>query len=106
MLQVIERSSWSDRETKMNLAFAHKLLAAAHTRRHGFLKVRGRPAEEEVRLMAEFGLVEATLNDGTEGSFTAITGLLPAGDGFLRTFKDHPLPERPVLLCEMHPSCE
>jgi hypothetical protein len=89
----------------MNLPFAQKLLAAAEIRRHGFLKVRGQRAESEVRRMAEFGLVEARLNNGAEGSFTAITGLLPAGNTFLRAFKDHPFPKRPLLLCEMYPAC-
>lgn len=85
----------------MNLSFAHKLLAAANARRHGFLRVRGRPAESQVRLMAAFGPVEATLNNGKQGAITAITRLLPAGDSFLRTFKHHQLPKPPLLLCEM-----
>lgn len=93
------------REIRMNLFLVQKLLAAANNRRHGFLKVRGQRAESEVRLMAAFGLIEATLNNGDEGSFTAITRLLPAGDMFLRTFKDHPFPQRPLLLCEMSPAC-
>ena len=89
----------------MNLSFVHKLLAAADTKRYGFLKVRGQHAEREVRLMAAAGLVQATLNDGKEGSFTAITRLTPAGDTFLRTFKHHPIPKLSLLLCEMQPSC-
>lgn len=56
----------------MNLPYAYELLAAADEQRHGFIKLRGIQADHEVRLMAQAGLVEATLDDGKEGSFTSI----------------------------------
>jgi hypothetical protein len=80
----------------MNLSFVYKLLDAADTQRHGFLKVRGREAEIEVRNMEAAGLIRATLNDGKEGSFTSINCLLPAGDMFLRTFKYHTFSGTPL----------
>jgi hypothetical protein len=74
----------------MNLPYVHKLLVAADEQRHGFMKLRGARADRQVRLMAEAGLVEATLNDGKEGSFSSINRLTPAGQTFLRTFDDRP----------------
>lgn len=72
----------------MNLSYVHKLLLAADQQRHGFLKIRGRQADREVRLMAEAGLVDATLSDDKDESFTAINRLTDLGRKFLRTFKD------------------
>jgi hypothetical protein len=77
----------------MNLPYAHKLLAAADGQRHGFIKLRGFQADREVRLMTAAGLIDATFNDGREGSFTAINRLTASGESFLRAFKDHPIPE-------------
>jgi hypothetical protein len=77
----------------MNLAYAHKLLVAADEQRHGFIKLRGEEADREVRLMAAAGLIDATFNDGGEGSFTSINRLTAHGESFLRAFKDKPLPE-------------
>jgi hypothetical protein len=77
----------------MNLAYAHKLLVAANEQRHGFIKLRGVAADREVRLMAAAGLVDATFNDGREGSFTSINRLTAHGESFLRAFKDKPIPE-------------
>ena len=77
----------------MNLRYAHKLLAAADGQRHGFIKLRGLQADREVRLMAAAGLIDATFNDGREGSFTAINRLTASGKSFLRAFKDHPISE-------------
>lgn len=74
----------------MNLLYAHKLLVAASEQRHGFLRIRGRHADHQVRLMAEAGLVEATLSDGKPKSFTAINRLTDFGRTFLRAFKDPP----------------
>lgn len=76
----------------MNLSYAHKLLVAADQQRHGFLQIRGRRADHEVRLMAEAGLVDATLGDGKKESFTAINRLTDLGYKFLRTFKDSAMP--------------
>jgi len=79
----------------MNLPYVYQLLSAADTQRHGFIKLRGREAEHEVRLMAKAGLVEATFDDGKKGSFTSIKHVLPAGETFLRAFAQHvvPLPQ-------------
>jgi hypothetical protein len=84
----------------MNLPYAHKLLAAADEQPYGFIKLRSLQADREVRLMAAAGLIDATFNDGREGSFTSINRLTAAGDSFLRTFKDQPTPEmdRPPFL--------
>jgi hypothetical protein len=76
----------------MNVTYAHKLLMAANEQRHGFIKLRGVEADREVRLMAAAGLVEATFNDGREGSFTSINRLTAHGESFLRAFKDKPFP--------------
>ena len=76
----------------MDLSYAHKLLVATTQQRHGFLKIRGRQADHEVRLMVEAGLVDATFGDGKDGSFTAINRVTKLGHAFLRAFKDSPLP--------------
>jgi hypothetical protein len=77
----------------MNLTYAHKLLVAADEQRHGFIKLRGVEADREVRLMVAAGLIDATFNDGREGSFTSINRLTASGESFLRAFKDKPIPE-------------
>jgi hypothetical protein len=66
---------------------------SAHTQRH---ELRGSHAERQVRLMVSAGLVEATLDDGKEGSFTVINSVTATGQAFLRAFKDLPIPT-PVL---------
>jgi hypothetical protein len=76
----------------MNLPYVYELLAAADERRHGFVKLHGVRADHEVRLMAKAGLVEASFNDGKEGSFTSINCVTAAGQTFLRAFKNHPMP--------------
>jgi hypothetical protein len=73
----------------MNLAYVYQLMNSAHEQRH---EVRGSHADREVRLMASAGLVEATLDDGKEGSFTAIDRVTASGHAFLRIFKDVPMP--------------
>ncbi len=77
----------------MNLPYAHKLLVAADEQRHGFIKLRGSLADNEVRLMAAAGLIDATFNDGGEGSYTSINRLTDNGKTFLRAFKDKPIPD-------------
>ena len=77
----------------MNIPYAHSLLLAASEQRHGFIKLQGTTADHEVRQMAAAGLVDATLNDGKPGSFTSINSLQPAGETFLRTFLEKPLPK-------------
>jgi hypothetical protein len=56
------------------------------------MKLRGSQADQEVRLMAEAGLVDATFDDGKTGSFTSITRLTAAGETFLRAFKGRLVP--------------
>jgi hypothetical protein len=77
----------------MNLPYTYQLLTAADAQRHGFIKLRGPQADHEVRLMAEAGLVEASFDDGKEGSFTAINRITKTGHTFLRTFKGKTNPE-------------
>jgi hypothetical protein len=81
----------------MNLPYAYDLLAAADEQRHGFIKLRGTQADQEVRLMADAGLVMATLNDGKEGSFTSINRVTATGQTFLRAFKDRIIPAAETL---------
>jgi hypothetical protein len=81
----------------MDLRHAYELLAAAEKQPNGFIKVHDRRADHEVRLMAEAGLVEATLNDGAKGSFTSINGITVLGRSFLRAFKDHFVASRAAL---------
>lgn len=72
----------------MNLNYVHKLLIAADEQPRSFLKLLGGRADHEVRLMAEAGLVDATLSDGKAGSFTVINHVTDLGHTFLRAFKD------------------
>ena len=81
----------------MNLPYTYELLAAADEQRHGFIKLRGIQADHEVRLMAEAGLVEATFDDGKEGSFTSINRVTATGQTFLRAFKNHTIPAAATL---------
>jgi hypothetical protein len=68
--------------------YARELMVAADEQRHGFLKIRGIAARNEVCLMAEAGLVEATLSDGQRDSFAVINRLTDSGREFLRAFED------------------
>jgi hypothetical protein len=91
----------------VNLTYAHKLLVAADEQPYGFIKLRGVEADREVRLMAAAGLIDATFNDGREGSFTSINRLTAHGESFLRAFKDKPLPDmdpdrEPVAISDFH----
>ncbi len=81
----------------MNLPYAYELLVAADDQRHGFIKLRGIQADHEVRLMAQAGLVEASFDDGKEGSFTSINQVTEMGQTFLRTFKDHSIPDETTV---------
>ena len=73
----------------MNLPYTYSLLLAA-SKQNGCLKLTGVGADQEVRQMAATGLVDASFDDGQAGSFTSIIRVLPAGNTFLRIFKDHP----------------
>jgi hypothetical protein len=70
----------------MHLDLVYQLLVAANEQRYGFLKIPNGWAkgEADVREMVSAGLVEATLNDGKEGGFTAINRVTAAGEAFLR----------------------
>ncbi|MEP6811220.1 MAG: hypothetical protein ABI992_13330 [Chthoniobacterales bacterium] len=70
----------------MNLPYTYALLSAADHQRNEFIKLRGSEADQEVRLMAGAGLVEATFNNGTPGAYTAILRILEPGYAFLRAF--------------------
>jgi hypothetical protein len=83
--QVI-RTSCGDEDHRMNLNYVRKLLIAADEQRHGFLQIRNRRADHEVRLMAEAGLIDATLSDGQDESFTAVNRVTDLGHAFLRAF--------------------
>jgi hypothetical protein len=85
-----------DEAAGMNLPYAYAPLIAATEQRHGFIKLFGKDADQEVRQMVEAGLVEATLNDGQEGSFTSINRVLEAGHSFLRALKDPALLKEPL----------
>ena len=75
----------------MNLPYTQSLLLAASEQRHGFIKLQGATADHEVRQMAAAGLVDATFNDGTPGSFTSINRVRPAGEAVLQAFTQKPL---------------
>jgi hypothetical protein len=76
----------------MNLPYTYALLLAADQQRHGFIKLRGRHADREVRLMAAAGLIDATFDNGGPRSFTSINRILGAGRVFLGAFKNHAFP--------------
>jgi hypothetical protein len=81
----------------VNLIYVYQLLVATDAQRHGFIKLRGTQADHEVRLMVQAGLVDASFDDGREGSFTAINRITESGQTFLRTFKTHPLPDADMV---------
>ena len=81
----------------MNLAYAYAVMAAANEQPHSLIKLHGLQASYEVRLLAEAGLVEATFDDGTKGSFLSIERVTATGETFLRAFKDHPIPIEATL---------
>jgi hypothetical protein len=87
-------ASWKQSGNRMNLAYVRKLLIAADEQPHGFLQIRGRRADREIRLMAEAGLVDATLSNGKGEPVTAINRVTELGQTFLRKFKDAPIPSR------------
>lgn len=78
----------------MNLSYVHKLLLAADQQGHDPFPIRGRRADREVRLMIKAGLVDATLSNGKDESFTTINCLTDLGRTFLRAFTGSPKPAR------------
>ena len=68
----------------MHITYTCGLLTAANEQRHGFIKLRGVRADDEVHLMKDAGLVSATFTGDKQGSFACINRVLPAGQAFLR----------------------
>jgi hypothetical protein len=75
----------------MDLRYVYEVLMAADEQRWGFITLHGIQADHEVRLMAQAHLVEATFNDGQEGSRTIINRVTATGRTFLRVFKNNPI---------------
>lgn len=73
----------------MNLDDVYTILVATNEQPNGSLKITNLKLELEVREMEEAGLITATLDDGKEGSFTAVTSVTHAGRQFLRAFRRH-----------------
>ncbi len=73
----------------MNLPYTYSLLSAVSEQRHGFIKLRGLQADEQVRWMVSAGLVCASFHHGEADSFTSINRVLEPGDSFLRAFQGH-----------------
>jgi hypothetical protein len=78
----------------VNLNLAHSLLVAAQKQSSGFLNVRGADLVREVELMAEAGLVDASVGHAGTMSFAVINRLTEQGHAFLRAFKNQPPPKR------------
>lgn len=76
----------------MNLSYAHELIAAADQQRHGSLKLCDTGGDQGVEFKAEAGLVEATLSEGNDGSFTSIDGVTSWGQQFIHMFEEAPVP--------------
>ena len=72
----------------MNLHLAYQLIQEAETKSAGILKVRGREAAREVRLMAEAGLVKASDLDETNPTEAVITRITHAGHQFYRALRN------------------
>lgn len=77
----------------MNLTLTHALLATTDEQPHGFLKVRGPHLIHEVELMAEAGLVDASIGSTDAEAFAVINRVTDSGRRFLHTFK-HKTPPR------------
>jgi hypothetical protein len=76
----------------VNLNLAHALLVAADGQPYGFLKVRSADLVREVELMAEAGLVEASLGNTDPEAYAAINRVTESGQAFLRAFKNQAPP--------------
>lgn len=81
----------------MNLVYAYDVMAAANEQQASLIKLYGLQASYEVRLLAEAGLVEATFDDGMNGSFLAINRVTETGKTFLRAFKGQSIPTEAML---------
>jgi hypothetical protein len=71
----------------VNLTLTHALLATTDEQPHGFLKVRGPHLIHEVELMAEAGLVDASVGNADSEAFAVINRVTDSGRRFLRTFR-------------------
>jgi hypothetical protein len=74
----------------MNLNLAHALLVAADGQPYGFLKVRSADLVREVELMAEAGLVDASLGSADTEGYAVINRVTDSGQAFVRAFKNQP----------------
>jgi hypothetical protein len=81
----------------MNLQLVHTLLAAAQEPPSGFLNVRGADRVREVEMMAEAGLVDASLGQAGTAAFAVINRVTDSGHAFLRAFKNQPPPGTAAL---------
>ena len=85
----------------MNLNLVQALLVTADGQPYGFLKVRSADLIREVELMAEAGLVEASLGNTDAEAYAVINRVTASGQAFLRAFKNHP-PEMAELATAEH----
>jgi len=70
----------------MNLFRARRVLLAVQRDENRRLRVRRPGNISDVREMVQEGLLDANLNDGSEGSATVLGTLTDAGRRFLQTF--------------------
>ena len=74
----------------VNINLLHTLLAEAAEQPSGFLNVRGVDQVREVELMAEAGLVDASVGNAGAVEFAVINRVTEQGHAFLRAFKNKP----------------
>jgi hypothetical protein len=86
----------------VNTNLVHTLLAAAEEQSSGFLNVRGADQVREVELMAEAGLVDASLGNAGAVEFAVINRVTEQGHAFLRAFKNQPPPRIRTLASAEH----
>ena len=70
----------------MNLARTRTALLAIQRYEDRALRIWRSRNEEDVREMADAGLINASLSDGSPGSFTCASAVTEAGRHFLRIF--------------------
>ena len=72
----------------MHLQAVYRLLLATTEQPYGFLKIADPRLENDVREMVELGLVDATIGDGRETTWTAINRVTNEGQRFMRVFEE------------------
>ena len=72
----------------MNLQLAYRIIGEAEAHPSGVLTVHGREAAQEVRLMAQAGLIRAAEPAGPEPTEAIITRITHAGHQFYRALKN------------------